>query len=85
MQGICLSAGGAAEGSTGAVKRGAAVGLEENSGRRTGRWVGEGKRRARSQNSKKGREREQEAEQEQTHRKKSSTEAAVGTSEQEPD
>jgi hypothetical protein len=81
-----LSAGGAAEGTTGAVKRGAAEGLEENSGRRTGRWVGEGKRNAGEQENRKGRKREQQADHQQTHRKKkSSTEAAVGTSEQEPD
>jgi hypothetical protein len=71
---------------TQAQRRGAAESLQEGSGRRESRWEGEGKKSAGTQESRKGRKREQQAEQLQTHRKKkSSTEAAVGTSEQEPD
>ena len=68
------------------MKRGAAESLQEGSGRREGRWEGEGKRNAGTQENRKGRKTEQQADKLQTHRKKkSSTEAAVGTHEQEPD
>jgi hypothetical protein len=78
---ICLSAGA----HTGTAKRGAAMGLEMSSGRRESRWQGEGKRLDQGRASRKGRERELEMQGTSKNRKKGSSEAAVGTSEQEPD
>jgi hypothetical protein len=74
---ICLSAD--------AAKRGAARGLEKSSGRRESRWQGEGKRLEQGRASGKGRERELDMQGTRKRRNKGSSEAAVGTSEQEPD
>ena len=78
---ICLSAGA----HTGTVKRGAVMGLELSSGRRESRWQGEGKRLDQGRASRKRRERELGMQGTSRNKKKGSSEAAVGTSEQEPD
>jgi hypothetical protein len=78
---IRLSAGA----HTGTVERGAVMGLELSSGRRESRWQGEGKRLDQGRASRKGRERELGMQDTSSNKKKGSSEAAVGTSEQEPD
>jgi hypothetical protein len=72
-------------GSTGTLKRGAAEGLELSSGRRECRWQGEGKRQDQGRESKKEKGRELGMQGTSRNKKRGSSEAAVGTSEQEPD
>jgi hypothetical protein len=61
------------------------MGLDLSSGRRESRWQGEGKRLDQGRASRKGRERELGMQDTSSNKKKGSSEAAVGTSEQEPD